>query len=1187
MSQSQFQQQQRHHHHHRGGGFPRVNHNTNVVGLGYTPPASSSSIAAATATATATTAPPNNYSRKGSHHKSSNSRPIYSTPVGTQSLASKKSSTNLHGNSDGSGFPASPPESLRRDFSGSGSGIPSPPSLTATKFGGRDRKGGHSRNNSSVDNKNKEEMFMQMARDRLPENTFSDEDDPFGMKPCSSSPSPPPQNRLPKAKTLASPSTTTTAGSGGSRHSRNDSSSNSNGGGNRPWMVTPSRSNSPSRLRKPSMGKLSLGGNFDVSGSSNSRSHPHTTSATNTPYHGSGHNKNSSRELRRQTEGGSSTVRTPPPSSSSSALNTKKSPGTNSRSSSAGPAKINSIRGGGGSSPRVPDINYDLPDIDFSAIDDPFKKRDKIPQKSSRNRVEDAITTTNATTSTNTSKPDDANGGGLRPPANNRIVSAGSTSINSSVLNRLSIFSDNSVENYQTPAAINENLNPSNNNGKDVDSKQEPWVDNPKQARRLSFNKYRSTTTNTTSNAQNHHLDSVVTNSRDDANNRPPPPYQQVSSAPATPIKQNTAAKSRQQSNLPAVVPTPFQKRDLIPMFGSKKQPSPHTHDNFPENDSNEDEDIVDYEALDRLSWDNPSLIPIEQQNHLSSLLPHDNPACNNDDGGGEIQDHQRYVDSINASLDNGDKSKPKVSQNVHYQPQQQSLLSLKQQKQNQQHLTLPTATANDNSTNVGRTLPGDPSPLRNRVSVANSSDMESVENFGFNSNTNNGSIGNLSGGGVADPPALTSSQIHRAHSNQKQQQPPYQYTTAGNHSNSNNNNNNYPKLVGNITMPGNNVNNGGSVSASAAVSSFGTKPSSSPFVGGGMEDVAQRSISEGAGGGGYRQQLNEKDEEDGMDEIYRSASIASRRSKAKPLAIISNSNNGGGGSSIPEQQESLPQSNNKALPKSDATTNNEGNDNKQGEEEGDNEYIPFDRVLIPTSFKRIRKLYQTSPEEFDQLSAETKERFRISEKWYEREERKKIALMMSNATLGTTNIHDHRRNGAASGRTPPISPSHDQQQQLSPSVSSAAANNNGDSINKTRGSNNVTMGGGHYQQPSEQIPSPLAPAAASKSSSTIQSAHTTTNNNTNGSNTSTSGRSYYNPPPRLAVTPVRKEYQEINVHTPTPMHRFEIHDSPATSASPRHHHHKSYPTRQQQQQIQRKSNKKSSSGAACCCTIM
>ncbi|KAJ2006879.1 hypothetical protein H4R26_001111 [Coemansia thaxteri] len=84
--------------------------------------------------------------------------------------------------------------------------------------------------------------------------------------------------------------------------------------------------------------------------------------------------------------------------------------------------------------------------------------------------------------------------------------------------------------------------------------------------------------------------------------------------------------------------------------------------------------------------------------------------------------------------------------------------------------------------------------------------------------------------------------------------------------------------------------------------------------------------------------------------------------------------------------------------------TLDESEDPKDGDDPDDIEdkesehYIPFDQVLIPTAFKRLRKALEDPSYDIDE---ETYRRFKLSERWYSREERVQMERAFNKGTFG------------------------------------------------------------------------------------------------------------------------------------------------------------------------------------------
>ncbi|KAJ1800819.1 hypothetical protein LPJ59_000791 [Coemansia sp. RSA 2399] len=75
----------------------------------------------------------------------------------------------------------------------------------------------------------------------------------------------------------------------------------------------------------------------------------------------------------------------------------------------------------------------------------------------------------------------------------------------------------------------------------------------------------------------------------------------------------------------------------------------------------------------------------------------------------------------------------------------------------------------------------------------------------------------------------------------------------------------------------------------------------------------------------------------------------------------------------------------------------NDDIDNLEGHHEGD-DYIPFDQVLIPTAFKRLRAAIDDPEFEIDE---ETYRRFKLSERWYAREVHAQMERTYAIGTFG------------------------------------------------------------------------------------------------------------------------------------------------------------------------------------------
>lgn len=98
--------------------------------------------------------------------------------------------------------------------------------------------------------------------------------------------------------------------------------------------------------------------------------------------------------------------------------------------------------------------------------------------------------------------------------------------------------------------------------------------------------------------------------------------------------------------------------------------------------------------------------------------------------------------------------------------------------------------------------------------------------------------------------------------------------------------------------------------------------------------------------------------------------------------------------------------------PKSTSKTNHHHDEGGDGEEE----HIPFEQVLIPTAFKRLRNALDDPAFEVDD---ETYHRFKLSERWYAREEQLQVERSFNEGTFGDTT----NRARAACARSPVINP--------------------------------------------------------------------------------------------------------------------------------------------------------------------
>ncbi|KAJ2725924.1 hypothetical protein GGI07_000969 [Coemansia sp. Benny D115] len=80
------------------------------------------------------------------------------------------------------------------------------------------------------------------------------------------------------------------------------------------------------------------------------------------------------------------------------------------------------------------------------------------------------------------------------------------------------------------------------------------------------------------------------------------------------------------------------------------------------------------------------------------------------------------------------------------------------------------------------------------------------------------------------------------------------------------------------------------------------------------------------------------------------------------------------------------------------AEMNEDENEECEDKDDDDDHFIPFDQVLIPTAFKRLRAALEDPSFEIDE---ETYRRFKLSERWYVREERRQMEMTFSAGTFG------------------------------------------------------------------------------------------------------------------------------------------------------------------------------------------
>ncbi|KAJ2556379.1 hypothetical protein EV175_002048 [Coemansia sp. RSA 1933] len=148
-----------------------------------------------------------------------------------------------------------------------------------------------------------------------------------------------------------------------------------------------------------------------------------------------------------------------------------------------------------------------------------------------------------------------------------------------------------------------------------------------------------------------------------------------------------------------------------------------------------------------------------------------------------------------------------------------------------------------------------------------------------------------------------------------------------------------------------------------------------------------------------------------------RADSAIAETNSTTPLSVsaVRNGKHGGLGSTANDRTSS-------PLARADTKTNkhsNEYNDDYDDDMEGHHEgedYIPFDQVLIPTAFKRLRAAIDDPDFEMDE---ETYRRFKLSERWYAREVHAQMERSYAIGTFGKSKDRgrgsrkDHSDNGA------------------------------------------------------------------------------------------------------------------------------------------------------------------------------
>ncbi|KAJ1678940.1 hypothetical protein EV182_003045, partial [Spiromyces aspiralis] len=541
------------------------------------------------------------------------------------------------------------------------------------------------------------------------------------------------------------------------------------------------------------------------------------------------------------------------------------------------------------------------PDIDFNLIDDPFKKRDKIPMQSSRNRIETDILnepppmiievqeTQKAST---LSPPSDE--GGRGSCNNNSNDDKGTSDLAPSSLAGQSQESASSIncEDQSTPS------------GCEI----VPPFSIERQPRRLSFNMYRQRSSHRNGGDPQHEVYALLPL-------RPPRPL-----------------------SSPIFVSTTSQKWDRATLFdkGTRGDPA---------NEGGEGSNSTDYEQLDKQAWENPSLIPIATDADPPSVstlvaLPIDDGIA--PDGAYSQCSPTIPVADLSESTPPGTVTR---SNRLHAYRKRISvhsgqLLAVDQQSSPSPHKKPPQPVASYTTpltiprfANASMsTRPGAPSPLSNRLSVANSSDVDSVDNLGLDS----------------------------------------------------------PKSLGiTVRSPGHRPTVSDSSIASISTQPQIARPSLS------LASIRDQAGCDGNNGGGSC----------GGDEGSDSDSKGCIGQQDGPLAPDASP------TTLPRHDD-----------KNSNTNVNSGNGSDNDGDGDDNEYIPFDQVLIPTAFKRIHARLQ-DPFERETIDETTLRRYELSKKWYAREEKLKLQSTIKHAALGSTPTRKPRNLSPSSGSSSPIAP--------------------------------------------------------------------------------------------------------------------------------------------------------------------
>ncbi|KAJ2706056.1 hypothetical protein FB645_001919 [Coemansia sp. IMI 203386] len=147
-----------------------------------------------------------------------------------------------------------------------------------------------------------------------------------------------------------------------------------------------------------------------------------------------------------------------------------------------------------------------------------------------------------------------------------------------------------------------------------------------------------------------------------------------------------------------------------------------------------------------------------------------------------------------------------------------------------------------------------------------------------------------------------------------------------------------------------------------------------------------------------------------------------------------------------------------------DNNVNDNGNDDNDDDDD-DDQHIPFDQVLIPTAFKRLRGLLEDPSFEIDD---ETYRRFKLSERWYAREERLQVEMAFNMGTFGESKRRERTvqkrpseiSHISSAGASTAEAPAGKAVQQEQPTMPSPAATDNKSVLPTLVESDNEQLGG-------------------------------------------------------------------------------------------------------------------------------